>query len=297
MEVSDSTSASIGTDFVWLANLACTWEHVQAMCDISDSYTSSPAVQFRNKLLHAVLDLQNALGMTDLGLLHPVPYKDGHGAIVFVIIQYVKDVSGGGAGEGERLGAAGRWAGLQSCREVGGGGLQSCREVGGASELQGGGRGSGAAGSGRGSGAAGRWEGLRSCREWEGLQSCREVGGAPELQGGGRGSRAAGRWEGLRSCREVGGAPELQGGGRGSRAAGRWEGLQSCREVGGAPELQGGGRGSRAAGRWEGLQSCREVGRGSRAAGRAPVQYVYLKVTFGTIHFILYCREVVLFQN
>ena len=92
-EVSDSTSTSIGSDFVWLANLACTWEHVQAMCDISDSYTSSPAVQFRNKLLHAVLDFQNALGITDLGLLHPVPYKDAHGAIVFVIVQYVKDVS------------------------------------------------------------------------------------------------------------------------------------------------------------------------------------------------------------
>ena len=92
VEVSDSTSASIGSDFVWLAKLACTWEHVQAMCEISDSYTSSPAVQFRNKLLHAVLDLQNALGVTDLGLLHPVPYKDAHGAIVFVIIKYVREV-------------------------------------------------------------------------------------------------------------------------------------------------------------------------------------------------------------
>lgn len=94
VEVSDSTSSSIGADFVWLANLACTWEHVQAMCDISDRYTSSPAVQFRNKLLHAVLDLQNALGITSLGLLHPVPYKDLHGAIVFVIIKYTMDVSG-----------------------------------------------------------------------------------------------------------------------------------------------------------------------------------------------------------
>ena len=93
VEVSDSTSSSIGADFVWLANLACTWEHVQAMCDISDSYTSSPAVQFRNKLLHAVQDIQNALGVTDLGLLHPVPYKDLHGAIVFVIVKSVNDVS------------------------------------------------------------------------------------------------------------------------------------------------------------------------------------------------------------
>lgn len=92
VEVADSTSSSIGSDFVWLAKLACTWEHVPAMCDISDDYTSSPAVQFRNKLLHAVYDLQNALGMTDLGLLHPVPYRDAQGAIVFVIIRYVADV-------------------------------------------------------------------------------------------------------------------------------------------------------------------------------------------------------------
>lgn len=93
VEVSDSTASSIGTDFVWLANLACTWEHVQAMCDISDSYTSSPAVHFRNKLLHAIIELQSALMITDLGLLHPVPYKDAHGAIIFVIVQYARDVS------------------------------------------------------------------------------------------------------------------------------------------------------------------------------------------------------------
>lgn len=66
------------------------------MCDISDSYTSSPAVQFRNKLLHAILDLQGALGIQDLGLLHPVPYRDSHGAIVFVITQYLKVKEGGG---------------------------------------------------------------------------------------------------------------------------------------------------------------------------------------------------------
>lgn len=93
VEVADATGTSIGQDFVWLANLACTWEHVQAMCDITDSCTASPGILFRNMLLHAVLDLQNALGLTDLGLLHPVPYKDPQGAIAFVIVQYTKDVS------------------------------------------------------------------------------------------------------------------------------------------------------------------------------------------------------------
>ena len=93
IEVADATGTAIGQDFVWLANLACTWEHVQAMCDITDSCTSSPGLLFRNLLLHAVLDMQNALGVTDLGLLHPVPYKDSQGAIVFVIVQYTSDVS------------------------------------------------------------------------------------------------------------------------------------------------------------------------------------------------------------
>lgn len=91
IEVSDSNSSTIGADFVWLAKVACTWDNVRDMCDISNNYTSSPAVQFRNKLLHAILGLQEALGMQDLGLLHPVPYKDKHGAIVFVIVQYLKE--------------------------------------------------------------------------------------------------------------------------------------------------------------------------------------------------------------
>lgn len=91
VEVSDSLTSSIGSDFYWLAKVACTWEHIREMCDISDKYTSSPAVQFRNKILHAILDLQSALGMQDLGLLHPVPFKDSHGAVVFVIVQYVKE--------------------------------------------------------------------------------------------------------------------------------------------------------------------------------------------------------------
>ena len=70
--------------------IACTWDHIRGMCSVSNSYVSSPAVQFRNRLLHAILDLQGVLGMQDLGLLHPVPYKDSHGAITFVMVQYLK---------------------------------------------------------------------------------------------------------------------------------------------------------------------------------------------------------------
>ena len=60
------------------------------MAEMSENYTSSPAIHSRNKMLHAILELQTALGLQDLGLLHPVPYRDSHGAVVFVIVQYVK---------------------------------------------------------------------------------------------------------------------------------------------------------------------------------------------------------------
>ena len=104
----------------FVLQVACTWENVREMCDISDSYTSSPAVQFRNKLLHAILDLQEALNMSDLGLLHPVPYKDTHGAIVFAITQYLK-VREGGKGEREerREGGEGKREGEKEGRKGG----------------------------------------------------------------------------------------------------------------------------------------------------------------------------------
>jgi hypothetical protein len=112
VEVSEAMSASISTDFVWLASLSCTWEQVEAMCTLSDDYTSSPSVQFRNKLLHAVLDLQHALGISDIGRMHPVPYKDMHGAIVFVAVQYTMDVRREGGSEGGREGGwVGGWVG------------------------------------------------------------------------------------------------------------------------------------------------------------------------------------------
>ena len=34
--------------------------------------------------------LQSTTGLQDLGLLHHKPYQDSHGAIVFVLVQYVE---------------------------------------------------------------------------------------------------------------------------------------------------------------------------------------------------------------
>ena len=91
IEVSDSHSSNIGSDFVWLAKVACTWKYVKSMSTATEQYVSSPAVQFRHKLLCAVLNLQAALGVPNLGLLHPIPFKDSQGAIVFVIVHQCND--------------------------------------------------------------------------------------------------------------------------------------------------------------------------------------------------------------
>lgn len=93
VEVSDSHSSNVGSDFVWLAKVACTWKHIKSMSSTTEQFISSPAVHFRHKLLCAVLNLQAALGMSNLGLLHPIPFKDVQGAIVFVIVNYCKDPS------------------------------------------------------------------------------------------------------------------------------------------------------------------------------------------------------------
>ncbi|KAL5473167.1 hypothetical protein EMCRGX_G027615 [Ephydatia muelleri] len=91
VQISDSPSSAIGGDFVWLSKVACTWEHVRGMCEISDDYTSSPAIQFRNKLLHGMLDMQSAIGLQNLGLLYPIPYKDHQGSILLLTVQCVQD--------------------------------------------------------------------------------------------------------------------------------------------------------------------------------------------------------------
>lgn len=91
VQISDSPTSTIGGDFAWLSKVSCTWEHVKGMCEISDDYTSSPAVQFRNKLLHGMLDMQTSVGLQNLGLLYPIPYKDQQGSILLLTVQCVQD--------------------------------------------------------------------------------------------------------------------------------------------------------------------------------------------------------------
>lgn len=94
IEISDSHPSSIGTDFAWLAKVGCTWENIKEMCEISDSFTSSPAIQFRNHLLHAIIAMQIATGQSNLGLVHHRPYQDTHGTTIFVLVQFIEDYKG-----------------------------------------------------------------------------------------------------------------------------------------------------------------------------------------------------------
>jgi len=85
VEVSESfNSQTIKQDFLWLSKvgivyvltniplstqLACTWENVKSMRDNSENYTASSSIQFRNRLLHIITDLQVTTLMLSLTIL------------------------------------------------------------------------------------------------------------------------------------------------------------------------------------------------------------------------------------
>ncbi|XP_065899982.1 ankyrin-repeat and fibronectin type III domain-containing 1-like isoform X2 [Dysidea avara] len=91
VEVAESfNTQTIKQDFLWLSKLACTWENVKSMRDNSENYTASSSIQFRNRLLHIITDLQASLGVQDLGLIHPLPYQNSD-SLVIVLVRNIKD--------------------------------------------------------------------------------------------------------------------------------------------------------------------------------------------------------------
>ena len=73
------------------------------MCDSSESYINSSSIQFRNRLLHTIIDLQvrddtfdiqcimfssfvkASLGINDLGLVHPLPYQNSDNLVIVLV--------------------------------------------------------------------------------------------------------------------------------------------------------------------------------------------------------------------
>lgn len=93
IEVEESASLN-HSDLLWFMKVACTWRNVkQLKCDLEK--TTSGSLEFRLKLLIAVIQLQNALGVFDLGRFRSVPIQQ-NGIIVLVSIlklQSMKEVS------------------------------------------------------------------------------------------------------------------------------------------------------------------------------------------------------------
>jgi hypothetical protein len=85
------TSTSLHTDFHWMMKVACTWEDVKSLRQDMDKNSSSSTVHFRSKLLQAAAQLQNGLGIQDLGQFHFRPFKDSAGTIMFVIVNHIRD--------------------------------------------------------------------------------------------------------------------------------------------------------------------------------------------------------------
>ncbi|XP_064627052.1 ankyrin repeat and fibronectin type-III domain-containing protein 1-like isoform X3 [Lineus longissimus] len=85
------TSTSLHTDFHWMMKVACTWEDVKSLRQDMDKNSSSSTVHFRSKLLQAAAQLQNGLGIQDLGQFHYRMFKDSVGTIMFVIVNHIRD--------------------------------------------------------------------------------------------------------------------------------------------------------------------------------------------------------------
>ncbi|XP_070579749.1 ankyrin repeat and fibronectin type-III domain-containing protein 1-like isoform X2 [Ptychodera flava] len=91
VEVDENFSNNIHHDFHWLMKVASTWEDVDVLRSEMERSVSSSTVAFRSKLLQAAAQLQNALGIQDLGQLYFQPAKDMNGSLVITTVNYIKD--------------------------------------------------------------------------------------------------------------------------------------------------------------------------------------------------------------
>jgi hypothetical protein len=90
VEVGDEYNrGTLGADISWLNRVLCASDLVKTLRDISGTCMQSPNINFRNKLLSVLSDLQSSLGIVDLGQLYPQPYFDA-GATVLVIVNYIE---------------------------------------------------------------------------------------------------------------------------------------------------------------------------------------------------------------
>ncbi|XP_052567367.1 uncharacterized protein LOC120432527 isoform X4 [Culex pipiens pallens] len=89
IEIDETFTSNLHTDFYWLMKVACTWDDVRLL-RVDMERNASSAIHFRTKLLSAACQMQSALSITDLGQLYYKPLRDVHGTVVLSCVNCIK---------------------------------------------------------------------------------------------------------------------------------------------------------------------------------------------------------------
>ncbi|XP_050067957.1 uncharacterized protein LOC126556625 [Anopheles maculipalpis] len=89
IEIDETFTSNLHTDFYWLMKVACTWDDVKLL-RMDMERNASSAIHFRTKLLSAACQMQSSLSITDLGQLFYRPLRDVHGTVVLSCVNCIK---------------------------------------------------------------------------------------------------------------------------------------------------------------------------------------------------------------
>ncbi|XP_019640426.1 PREDICTED: ankyrin repeat and fibronectin type-III domain-containing protein 1-like [Branchiostoma belcheri] len=91
VEVDDTFPSMLNLDLHWFMKVSCTWSDLRQLRQDLDRCASASSASFRSRLLQAAIQLQNSLGVQDLGYVYHTVIKDSHGSIVIPTVRQVKD--------------------------------------------------------------------------------------------------------------------------------------------------------------------------------------------------------------
>ncbi|XP_034944603.1 uncharacterized protein wake isoform X2 [Chelonus insularis] len=90
IEIDEIYPSCIYNDFHWLMKIACTWDNVKTLRNNMEKSQGCSTNHFRLKLLQAIIQMQNALSIQDLGQIYYKPIKDSQGILVISTVHYIK---------------------------------------------------------------------------------------------------------------------------------------------------------------------------------------------------------------
>lgn len=92
VEICDEVPQGIVTDYLYLAKVCtCSKDVERLKAELSKSQSSNSVANHRYKIIQAVLSMQHALGITDLGTIFHRPFKNSDGSVVFSVTSHVKN--------------------------------------------------------------------------------------------------------------------------------------------------------------------------------------------------------------